>query len=294
VNKFTIGDIESLTGIKTQTIRKWEQRYNLLATKRTATNIRYYDDDDLCYFLNVVTLLNSGHKISAVAAMTPKEIAEKVTGTDLQDNQSMLISRLVAATIRLDEKEINSTLDNCIKATGLISAANQTIFPFMVKIGLMWQVGTLNPAHEHFATNLIRHKIITAISALPDQLTEHPKKFLLFLPPGETHDTGLLMAHYLLKKERQHVLYLGQDVPYYVLHETASYYQPSFAITALTLAKHETPSQIVQQLLINLPHWPLVVSGPLAADTQIEPQERLTLIKNFDEFELLVKNTAQK
>ena len=55
MNKFSIKDIETITGIKCHTIRVWEQRYNFLHTKRTDTNIRYYNDDDLRLLLNVST-----------------------------------------------------------------------------------------------------------------------------------------------------------------------------------------------------------------------------------------------
>ena len=46
-NKFSIKDLENLTGIKAHTIRIWEKRYNLLSPQRTDTNIRYYDGDEL-------------------------------------------------------------------------------------------------------------------------------------------------------------------------------------------------------------------------------------------------------
>ncbi len=42
-SRFSIKDLENLTGIKAHTIRIWEKRYNLLEPKRTDTNIRYYD-----------------------------------------------------------------------------------------------------------------------------------------------------------------------------------------------------------------------------------------------------------
>ena len=42
-NKFSIKDLENLTGIKAHTIRIWEKRYSLLSPKRTDSNIRYYD-----------------------------------------------------------------------------------------------------------------------------------------------------------------------------------------------------------------------------------------------------------
>jgi DNA-binding transcriptional MerR regulator len=294
VNTFSISDIENLTGIKTQTIRKWEQRYNLLNARRTATNIRYYDDDDLRYFLNVATLLGHGYKISVIAAMNREQIATLITHLEKTHDNHVIINHLINATIGLNEQEMNKILNDCIHASDLIAAANQVIFPFMVKIGLMWQLGTLNPAHEHFATNLIRHKVIAAISGLPDTRHSRPMRALLFLPPNETHDTGLLLTHYLLKKEGHHVLYLGQDVPYYVLHETADYYQPDFALSALTLQKTETPGEIVAQLLKSLPHWSLVISGPLTTDVSIQRHERLTILKSFGEFEQYVEQRQGK
>ena len=37
--------------------------------------------------------------------------------------------------------------------------------------------------------------------------------YLLFLPEGELHEIGLLMANYLLKAAGKHTIYLGQSVP---------------------------------------------------------------------------------
>lgn len=44
---YSIKDLENFTGIKAHTIRIWEKRYNIVEPKRTCTNIRYYDDEDL-------------------------------------------------------------------------------------------------------------------------------------------------------------------------------------------------------------------------------------------------------
>ena len=41
-HKYSIKDIEHLSGIKAHTIRIWEQRYGILVPERTDTNIRYY------------------------------------------------------------------------------------------------------------------------------------------------------------------------------------------------------------------------------------------------------------
>ena len=62
MSTYSIKDLEQLSGIKAHTLRIWEQRYNLLSPKRTDTNIRFYDDDDLKLILNVAMLNDNGFK----------------------------------------------------------------------------------------------------------------------------------------------------------------------------------------------------------------------------------------
>ena len=45
--RYSIRDLENFTQIKAHTIRIWEKRYGLLTPRRTETNIRYYNDEDL-------------------------------------------------------------------------------------------------------------------------------------------------------------------------------------------------------------------------------------------------------
>ena len=75
---YSINDLEKLSGIKAHTLRIWEQRYGLIEPKRTKTNIRYYDDEDLKFVLNIALLNRNGYKISKIAQMSKAEIAEKV------------------------------------------------------------------------------------------------------------------------------------------------------------------------------------------------------------------------
>ena len=59
MGRYSIKQLEQLSGIKSHTIRIWEQRYNLLVPKRTKTNIRFYDDQQLKKLLNVSFLFSA-------------------------------------------------------------------------------------------------------------------------------------------------------------------------------------------------------------------------------------------
>ncbi|MDZ7845734.1 MAG: MerR family transcriptional regulator [Owenweeksia sp.] len=85
--KYSIRDLEHLSGIKAHTIRAWEQRYNLIEPQRTNTNIRYYGDDDLKKILNVAVLVKGGMRISHVAGMTSAELRSAVLDADVQHHQ---------------------------------------------------------------------------------------------------------------------------------------------------------------------------------------------------------------
>jgi DNA-binding transcriptional MerR regulator len=78
MNKFTIKDLENLSGIKAHTIRIWEQRYSFLKPSRTDTNIRYYNNDDLKTILNISILNKYGYKISHINKMSLSDVQVRV------------------------------------------------------------------------------------------------------------------------------------------------------------------------------------------------------------------------
>ena len=82
MDRYTLADLEKLTGIMAGTIRIWERRYRIIKPHRTDTNRRWYDDDDLKRIINIAILNRSGLKISKIAALTGLEIAGKVAHSD--------------------------------------------------------------------------------------------------------------------------------------------------------------------------------------------------------------------
>lgn len=236
MNRFyTIRDLESLSGVKAHTIRIWEKRYNLLEPDRTGTNIRRYDTDQLRKVLNVALLISQGKKISKVSAYNDDQLSTEVR--KLMEGQKMpdlsvdnQINQLTVAMIGFDEQAFNKLFSAVILHHGLVAAFEKVLYPFLEKIGLLWCAGEINPAMEHFITNLIRQKLF---SALDGRFTEQsgPQIWLLFLPQGEYHDIGLLMSYYTIKNRGQRVIYLGQDVPFENLSSTIEFIRPTHLLS---------------------------------------------------------------
>jgi len=181
LTRYSIRDLEQLTGIKAHTLRIWEKRYGVVIPKRTPTNIRYYTDEDLKKLLNISILNRHGFKISNIANLENEDLGKKIISiTNKSFDSDSNIENLIISMIELDEGKFEKILTTLIINLGFEDAFIKVLMPFFEKIGVLWQIGTINPAQEHFITNLIRQKIIVAIDGLitssnmANQKTLHP------------------------------------------------------------------------------------------------------------------------
>ncbi|MBI9034954.1 MAG: MerR family transcriptional regulator [Bacteroidales bacterium] len=232
---YTIKDLEVLTGIKAHTIRIWEKRYNILNPERSDSNIRQYNDNDLKRLMNISILNKHGFKISKIACFTNDELAEKIINLshNPNDNESQIES-LILAMIELDDKKFEKIISTNSIKMGFEDTILKVIYPFFERIGLLWQIGAINAAQEHFVSNLLRQKLIVAIDGQMGGTNEEAKRFMLFLPDGEYHELGLLFYTYILKKSGHKIIYLGQSVPFHDLKEIAAIKSPDYLVTSLT------------------------------------------------------------
>lgn len=233
MSSYSIKDLEKLTGIKAHTIRIWEKRYGIVMPERTKSNIRCYSDSDLKRLLNISILNKRGCRISSLADLSDDELSEKVvnvmTDHHMYDSQ---IENLVMAMIDLNENKFEKTLSNAIIELGFEETLIKIIYPFFNKVGVLWQTGTISPAQEHFVSNLVRQKIVSAIENLEVKYPPKAKLFLMFLHENEYHELGLLFYSYLIKKTGHKVIYLGQLTPFEDIVNTASVHEPDFLFTA--------------------------------------------------------------
>ena len=213
MTKFTIKDLENLSGIKAHTIRIWEQRYSFLKPSRTDTNIRYYSNDDLKTILNISILNKYGYKISHINNMSVNDVQARVAELNLAGaQQERIVNELIQLMVDLDISGFEKIIDKQIAANGIEKVTLRIIFPFFERIGILWQTGHINPAQEHLTTNIIRQKLIVGIDQAKPVL-KIKRSFLLFLPEREHHELGLLLVYYLLKKRGAEVFYIGANVP---------------------------------------------------------------------------------
>ncbi|TCK66617.1 B12 binding protein [Winogradskyella wandonensis] len=236
-SKFSIKDLENLTGIKAHTIRIWEKRYNLLTPKRTETNIRYYDLASFQKLLNVSYLNNNGYKISKIATLDPNDIPKLVREIAQESNlESLAINSFKLSMFNFDQSLFYNTYNGLLKEKTFEDVFYNIFIPLLTEIGLLWQTNTISPAHEHFLTTLIRQKILINTEKIQSVAKPNSSKtFVLFLPDNEIHELGLMFLNYQLVAHNNYSILLGPSVPMESLKDVLNYYDDLVFVSYFTI-----------------------------------------------------------
>ncbi|MEN8885235.1 MAG: MerR family transcriptional regulator [Winogradskyella sp.] len=278
-NKFSIKDLENLTGIKAHTIRIWEKRYNLLTPKRTETNIRYYDLKSFQKMLNVSFLNNNGYKISKIATLDEKKLPLLVREIASQSNiESHAINTFKLAMLNFDQALFYNTYETLLKEKGFSEIFYDIYIPLLTEIGLLWQTNTITPAHEHFLTTLIRQKILTSTEQVQSaQINKSTKTFVLYLPDNEIHELGLMFINHEIISKGYQSIFLGQSVPLESLTDLQNYYDEIIYVSYFTVKpeKEEIEDYILDfdKMLLKTPKIEFWVLGQMlnCVDTENLP-----------------------
>ena len=303
-SKFSIKDLENLSGIKAHTIRIWEKRYNLLEPERTETNIRYYSNESLQKLLNIALLNKYGMKISKIAKLTDEQIV-KESNALINENatKALAINSFKIAMYNFDTILFNKTYNDLIEKFSFQEVFNNYFIPFLEELGLLWQTDTISPANEHFISALIKQKVLLEVEKIQYREPLHKEEvFILFLPDQEIHDLGLIYVHYLLLSRGFKSIYLGQSIPI----ENLSGFKELF--NKITFISYFTVKPSVQKItnyitdlnekIIKLCDCKLWIMGRKTTEIEISdlPQstEIITKISDFiKKQEYLIKNKIE-
>lgn len=295
--KYSISDLEQLSGVQTHTIRIWERRYHALQPMRSPGNTRFYDDHQLRRLLNIVGISQSGLKISQVCALSDSEIdgllKQEIDHTVSIDARfEYYISQLLNYGMVYDEFKVDQLISKCICDFGMSDAYKHVIYPLLVRLGLMWRRDSICPAQEHFLSNLIRQKLFAAINELPrTELTT--SSWLLFLPEDEDHDISLLFASYMLRLSGHKVIYLGGKVPLEALKEAIVCNRPENMLLFMIRSRPAGhANEYLKMLVTNFQGTNIHLAGNRKLIAELELKSEINWIKTIEEFELTLNTVG--
>lgn len=289
MDRFSISQLSQFSGIKPHTIRVWEQRYNALQPDRSEGNTRYYDGHQLRRLLNIVSLVNSGHKISRLCSLKNTELyqllAEHYDKAAQNSDYDYFVGQLIAGGMSFNQYNFEKIFSHCLLKFGLTTTYKNIIYPLLRRVGLLWTRNQLPPAQEHYISNLLRQKLFTAIDSMPPE-EDADESWLLFLPEDEYHGIGLLFAHYLIRSKGYKSVYLGGSVP---IDSVKSAVQDTEAANVLFFLVHHDLPKNIQRYLSGLekaaPEGQIFVSAPDELESKLKSSSHIHWLSSVNDLE---------
>lgn len=207
-----IAALAKRTGVAADTLRKWEQRYQILSPNRTAGGQRRYSEVDVARVEWLVSRLAEGYRIGEAAALLGGTTGE--TSRTPNEHRDALLAAAVAA----DPEAVARLLDQAFALHPLVETLTRVVEPLLRRIGDEWQAGNFTVAQEHLVSEAVRARIERLLA---DARGGVRGLAVLACPPGERHDCGLLMLAVMLRADGWQVAYLGADTPLEDAYELA-------------------------------------------------------------------------
>ena len=222
--RHSIGMVSRRTGLKPDLIRAWENRFGVVEPGRTATNRRFYTDEQVEKLLLLRQATLSGRSISQVAGLSIPELR------DLVEEDRIAISRVSASAEEISGEVESGHLESCLAAVSdldtralryhLEKAAvelteprlmEELVIPLVDRIGSGWENGKIRIVHEHAASSVIRAFLENLHVGEP--LDGNAPSIVIGTPSGQSHEIGACIAANTAASEGWNVLYLGAGLP---------------------------------------------------------------------------------
>ena len=221
-----IGELSKRSGVSPELLRAWERRYGLLRPTRSPGGLRLYSLDDL----ERVRLMRehlAGGLAAAEAASLVSRPEHRDAATRPAAPAASAIRELAAALDAFDEPRAQAVLDELLAATTVDALLTAVVLPYLRDLGERWERGEASVAQEHFASAVVRGRLLGLARGWGRGLG--PLALLACLP-GEQHDLGLIAFGLALRARGWRVAYLGPDTPLDTLDAAAGSLAPTLVV----------------------------------------------------------------
>jgi MerR family transcriptional regulator, light-induced transcriptional regulator len=225
VSELRIGELARRTGVATDLLRAWERRYGLLAPTRTASGYRLYSSADVRRVGRMRELLAAG----VSAAEAAREALSEPATADLAPNGASI--ELREAIQRLDDAASHNAFDRLLADFSLDAVLVGAVLPLLRELGEGWERGEVSVAQEHFASHLIRGRLLGLARGWD---RGSGPRAVLACPPEERHDLGLLIFGLALREHGWRITFLGGDTPVETLADTVERLVPEAVVLSAT------------------------------------------------------------
>lgn len=227
-----IGELARRTGVSPELLRAWEQRYGLLQPSRSDGGFRLYPDRDERRVRRMTALIAKGLSAAEAAKEVLSGAEPDPPYTDVAPSLvEDLRSQLRDALDVMDTDGAHAAFDSILATLSVHAALRDIVLPYLRELGDRWTAGQISVAQEHFASSLIRGRLMGIARGWGSGTGPVA---VLACPPGEAHELGLIMFGIELARLGWRVTYLGADTPVSTMLETAQASPPALIVLAVS------------------------------------------------------------
>jgi MerR family transcriptional regulator, light-induced transcriptional regulator len=176
------------------------------------------------------------HLAQGVAAAEAARLSERAAIADAPEGSiHALGADLARALDRFDEVDGHRVIDAAFDSFSLDTVISELLIPYLDDLGERWARAEVTVAQEHFATNLIRGRMV-ALGRSWD--AGYGPRALLACPEGEHHDLGLVLFGVALARRGWRITFLGANTPLATVISTAGEVRPDAIVIAVTDPAH--------------------------------------------------------
>jgi len=231
-----IGELSRRSGVSPELLRAWERRYGVLRPVRSPGGLRLYTLDDLERVQRMRQHLAEGLAAAEAASLSTSPAAEAPEALALDPAASR--RELAEALDRFDEAQAHAILDRVLASATLDTVLADVVLPYLRELGERWAAGEVTPGQEHFASSLVRGRLLGLARGWGHGLGP---RALLACPPGERHELGLIAFGLALRARGFRIGYLGADTPIESVGQAARFLVPDLVVLSAVTGKRFEP-----------------------------------------------------
>lgn len=226
-----IGALSQRVGVSPELLRAWEQRYGLLAPVRSDGGFRLYSAADEERVRSMQRHLEAGVSAAQAAQLALGEISTRSGDEGQSAGLAPLAGQLRAALDRFDEPGAHAVLDRLLATFTLETVMRDVVLTYLRELGERWEQGDASIAQEHFASNLLRGRLLGIARGWG---RGSGPTAMLACAPGELHDLPLIVFGLVLAGRGWAIAYLGPDTPVATIRDAVARVEPDFVVVSAT------------------------------------------------------------
>lgn len=224
MKEYPIRVVSKITGLTSDQIRKWEERYPILKISRSDRGSRRFNDRDLEVLQLMVEAKKIGFTLQEIGNYNVVDLKKLLNDIGTKKNRVIYpeLDQLTSSTRpffnscldALEEynlRKLEKAIYDVALELGAVYVIHKFMVPFIKHIGRLWKNNKISKSQERFANAVIRNYLENYRSSFKSHNPDSPS-ILVATPKGQKAELGCLVNACIAVSTGWNPIYLGVDL----------------------------------------------------------------------------------